>query len=1625
MRRKIAALLSIVLLIGIFRGVPTFANSNVKANDKLGFKELSVEVKDNKGTIIQKPQGIKYEKDRLRLVEGPLVDEVAMEWKIADDTAPRNGTYTLDYYIEGGTTTNPKLYNIVFTYGVNTKENNQIDVEVQVKDEQGRVVATNYIPYNPPYGDTDSKVREETTSYKGTLKLNTNTVSVDKEIVLAIGNLSKAKMFVENNKIYVSVTGIKKDYITTFSLSYKRDMNADEETVDFNAFKGIEEFQILPTHLTTELNITTNASLKLSSQTVIDLDKTVGEGELGIEAGSRPGVVVTLSKPKVLVKDGTPKFVTIDQVNTGNKTRQAEIYLEELLGKDSSVGGQKQIKLQFELKNDAPVIDTKDKKQKGRILSHGEKFELYLVKDKSLEGLVENQYKDALVEWPYLEEGMLLNGEISFGGTFFSDTNKTLRFKPDKVGYTYVRYYIYRLTQEDISFKVVPYNISGPVTYTLLKAAAFDSVWDELDKRHYQDKPASEQITLTTKKGYKEKYKISMSTGSDRGEFESQIVQYNGDNDLVPPPYSEIMNVDNVYVVPDDFTVSQGTNTSIKAVGLDMEWRALEREALLSYLKTGNIYYELYLSDSSSKVGKPIKVFKVYLEGNDIKLADYAGTVKGELVYDTARNSFIAKGVVLKDPSTDSNKWEVLEIPQYEGLTQYPEDIKVKEEGDYIVPNTYYLTVRPVYDKKDDSKLAISKYSNPKSIALDIVRKVLPTPETIQSKPLTDDSDRLNQSIYFSPVDLESYVKYMLDPLGLKLHPEGESMKYRYARTYEIYLYQNKVDTGSTEQVPFDKVKEVSYIKDEEGRIGVELDPDQKTFMREENGALLINYDSTINSLPEEELQELIIKELEPNTPYYIQIRTKIDLYSETGKVLQKQVYSVLSKIHSFTTSTKPLPPSPQEQVPPAPEKFFIDSQPNNTTVKLGWEEAEFAFNHKGNIYYEILRSDSAAMDKDDISRLLAIEKVLARNTRYKGFHTEDEYIQTYKSGSWINLEPQQKSNFLRLEENDLRPNSVYYYYIRTVYKLEGEKIYSDWITLPVTTPPLDAPINLKVEPESVYTYDAQHEVVISFLAPIPKDSKVPEEFEFDIAIKGENDEDYRLDYSNILIKEEEGSKEYRKFIYKIKGLTHGIRYDIKVRVVDKTKEEKIYSIYSDNVIVRTDFSEEDQNKENTFNKYLEIYDREAEKLKRNPYWEVDYSVSESIYKYRQSYISAELASFKTYELVTQEDGKSVYYYLPNTFFEEMLKSNTLVTIKLDQYSATLRPSILQGNEQIKAARQNVKDGRYKDFYIGVQFTLTNLTGKIQEQEIISPEIMMNLDIIYLDKEDLIIEDTIIDALDKLIDDGREEVVDDLEDKIKDGKIDEDVLNGIIDKVLEKVVDKHITRVDKILNQAIKRTIELNTIQKEIYLEGLIDSYGIKAYYFNQSKWEEVYVYNTGNTVAIELSRLGSYTFVGAKGDSNLVPNIPGGSDLISKYTLTDFIDVENGLERTVTKEKLYGAVARVLGARRGTDYNLYLKDRGIKLIVPNTLYQPVRQDEAIYIVMQAYEKMYYKNLNSMYISNKLRVENIGAFQPIYRTYVYGAVELGVVVPEGNKVLPSKSITAKDIIRMLSKIVPK
>lgn len=594
---------------------------------------------------------------------------------------------------------------------------------------------------------------------------------------------------------------------------------------------------------------------------------------------------------------------------------------------------------------------------------------------------------------------------------------------------------------------------------------------------------------------------------------------------------------------------------------------------------------------------------------------------------------------------------------------------------------------------------------------------------------------------------------------------------------------------------------------------------------------------------------------------------------------------------------------------------------------------------------------------------------------------------------------------------------------------IDGKAVKSKWIMVPVTTSPVNPPINLKVEPSKNYDHDTKKEIVISFDAPIPEGANVPSDFDFDFAVKSELDDDYKTSYSvtRVTSKEDEAltPSGYTHFVYKITGLKSNKRYDIKVRIIDKTKPilatgSYPTSLYCDKVTTRTDYDEEEAAQDNKFEEYLKKFDSEVEKLKRKPYWVVKDGTT---YKYRESYLTTELGVQKEYELVGGEDTSKLYYYLPASTFDTATNSNTIIKVTLGNHTLSIRPNtLLNTNDAINAAIKKMGSRSIKDYYVGLEFKVTSYSDKIKGSTPLTPQISVNMELIYMDQTELITEDDIMIALNKIVEKERLHFINNLEKKVYNGKIADDILQELIDDAMEDIQDDHEDDVADILSDHRNKKVTINTIDKAMLLTSVIDAFAVDAYYFSGA-WVGVESYQVGTSFAIEAEKLGNYIFTGQADLLTTVPSLAPYQSFISKYNLTDFFELTEYMIKTAaTKEQVYGATARIMGAKRGTDYTNYLKNNGIKGITTIGLNKSIRQDEAIYIIMQAYEKRYNRKIASVVIKNKQSVQNIGAFQSIYRTYVYVGVELKIVENPNSKVLPSKEMTAEEIIKMLYKM---
>lgn len=1428
----------------------------------------------------------------------------------------------------------------------------------------------------------------------------------------------------KDGSVHFQTSYIKDGNITPFSLQYA---NGAKETIKI--LTGVEGYTVSPMHVDVKDNIITNKEVIL----------TPGTGE---KPGFKPGIKIDFKRPKQW-NEQTKKFQTLDQA-VDQAVAQNMVGTLELADLTDTATA----RLLFNLDEDSKVTGL-DKDKNNNLINQNKKIKYDdITKTYSLYLTKEDIAHEHIIKWETLDESMILKrvqlSLIQKDGVDGEKAHALGSFTPQppsKGRYTYLGYTIKRSSMEEAFLQVQPYNGARNTEYTYVVQVAANIVdgaakWVDLVEHKYMttgqnaEKPFTIPVPFSS--NFDDQY-YRVIAKYNQVIMNSQVLHYQPNKDLtVPPPTPVIQMIDNIYVVP---PLKQGGKP--EAIGFDLTWSApkntSQNKALNKLLEQGNIYYELFFHEdlkSTEGKGTLTKVFKVSLdEENQISVQPHAGTAGKEPVgirYNPSKDTFTIENIVLKN--LGQTGWEQIEIidptddEAYEEGSIYPEFDVTNNMKSQDIPGVYYITMKALYEKIDaDVPMGSSNLSNPKSITLSPLDEVIPVPTKIESKHEPDENDLsiISQSISWDNIDLDRYIKQMLDPLNVVVGQDGQGI-------YEVYLYQDK----NIDKLNF--TKEIPRVTDLDRTKSYKLDDNDLEDLRK-GGVIRLDYKGSSNIGK----NNVTLDRLDANQVYYTTIRVRLDVKNkQDGKDVEKR-YSVFSKEHTFTAITNPNEPGPGERVPPVPEALQIIAQPNNTTAKIGWKAPDYNKQEDEIMYYQMLRLDSRQLAIEENSRLLSIKKLINIDGKneMQAWRTKEALVDQYtkNTDTWAKVVPEQASNKLQLEDIGLSPNRIYYYYVRTVLLVEGEEVYSSWVGIPVTTDPIQKPVKLKVEDTESYPHDPKREIVVSFLAPIPKNAKIPEEYDFDIAVQGELDESYKLDYAVTRVASKEDEKNiqtgYTHLVYKITNVKPGKRYDIKVRVIDKVigvvNGEHPKSLYADRVTTRTHFDQDEQDQDDKFKEYLKYFEDKAEALRRKPYWILDENKKGFSAKYRSNYIVPEINSTKTYKLAIQEGITDFTYYMPASVMASTNLNQTSFEIKQDHVTYSIRPSTITTElKELKEALEDISAKRIRDYYVSFRFRQVPTLSRSGIDPFLTPQIIVDIELVRLKEEDLFLEDDILIALNKEISSEKSRFISDIERALERGKITKEALDSIVEQSITGIEKNHQKDVKSILKQNTSKVVSIDNWNKSMLIMATIDGNAMAQGYRVERQEIPLTTFNVGAGYGIEANQSGIYIFKGQKVNIPVIPGAGGASNLVVKYQLTDFFGTNGGISPNdiVIKRDVLGAMARVLGAPRGADYIQYLKQMDIKGVNNVGTNLPLKKGEGIYLLMQVYEKTHQKLINSVYIKNRNAISNIREFNQLHQQYVLVAVD-SKIIDIGSGINPNDFIQVKDILQILTNVM--
>ena len=1583
MRKRISFLLSLIMLFSMCPIEQVYAapasGIDLKYLEKVGIQETE--------------EG---------LVEAEIskeAEEATLEWSIEEGA----GKYELLYSSDTVKDVRDDTARISLGFEVGkdkagTPNPNRIKVTASITDSTDTKKEVIVYKHNSPYKGTYTQIMSAPATpgeYVEELSMPSagQAVAVSaEEMSLKIGNNLLVRMKTDGKTIKLWTNEINKGYITDFELWYDGTLQ-DTERV----FPGLAGVKISSVHLNGDL-VDRTTPIDASSSTETDY------------AGSRPGVKVEFSRP--MVRDvASKKYVPI----SGSEAEKVKVALnlQTKLEPDNTVQTNQKL-VEFDLSGNGPVTGDNIPSGKRPELD-GNTMALYFLKDESYSGNSVHA-----IEWPALEESMVIGGSLTLSGSVQSGSSQYQIMTGNvalPTGYTYLRYVPEQTNPGEVTLQVTPYKYKGKITYEVYAVngkatnniATSNCLFGTYNFTYDPSEPERKlQIPMPT--GAESTFMIKAILAKESTEAVSQKVYYNinGDNVVVKPYTPQIKEINKIYVIPEG-------ETGVEAAGFTMTWRAPKEEKLKETLKDGKtLYYELTLYDGNKANKAIIAIYKMQLDGTQIK-ATQVGRSNGEVIYDRDNEQFMATNVILKD--IEHAYWEKISLPNYyENGSSYPtiDESSYVDGLTYRIPSSFYLTMRTVLDS-GTTLITSATESEVYPLTLDKTTEVVPAPSVFSTVKKTDSTDL---TFNFENVSVKNFADLILTPANWYL--KGSTLNMTLPGSYEIYLYQaNYLEGNTSKKNDMTDGELLSAIKTNDTNKlylineTLQTTPAALSFTTHHEALDALRSGKIVGfTMKGEDLKggtnSIDLKGLDPNQSYYVRIRTKLESErTKNGNHEERTDISLFSKIYGFTTTTVTKPVEPDEEVPPTPKEYTATARDNSSAI-LHWKDPDLTLSNNDKLIYEIIRTTEQQIQPDLLKRNVKASDIVSKESAKKAVLLDSsQYVKKDIEGNLT----------YELVDETLQPNTVYYYYIRTVYNGAA----SDWIYQPVTTANIEKPISLKAFNATKTTVD------ISFLAKVAN-SALYNTFDFGIAIQGGDSEEWKTisasSLQKITVANHETQEGYNYYAYRITDLIPGKRYNIKVCVIDKTKDQidgkYQQSLYTDSVYIRTEYDQEQQDKEDKYEEYLDKFDKEVEKLRRKAYWTVEDGTT---YKYRADYLKADMGLNKEYTLVSDERSNEAYYYLPASVLTQMNDNGTILKVQLGNEEVAIRPdTITNDHELIKEAAQLIDANKLEDYYLAIRVKKSNYSGQINGEDTVSPKIDISMSLTYMRQEDILTEADIMEALEDIIKTKRETFISKLETKINKGKLEDDVLQEIIDDVLADVEDRHISKVSKIMDRQVKKTIKFTTINKAMLITHTGDHAGVNAYY-DSSNWISVQVYSMGSNFAIEAQYLGGYIFTGQKPLINTAPSVAPYQDFINKYQLTEFFTMDSYmLKVAVTKEQLYGAVAKVMGAKQGTDYVVYLNNKGIKGLSKLGLKNTVRQDESIYIIMQAYEQINNRKVASVKVKDKQGVQNIGAFQPIYRDYVYAAVELKVVTPVEKRVIPSKQMTGEEIIKMLYKI---
>ncbi|GHV40013.1 hypothetical protein FACS189490_04550 [Clostridia bacterium] len=768
--------------------------------------------------------------------------------------------------------------------------------------------------------------------------------------------------------------------------------------------------------------------------------------------------------------------------------------------------------------------------------------------------------------------------------------------------------------------------------------------------------------------------------------------------------------------------------------------------------------------------------------------------------------------------------------------------------------------------------------------------------------------------------------------------------------------------------------------------------------------------------------------------------------------------YPTLSNVAAILTKTDLAVPSPGENIPAMPNPIWEREEARSTKLTIHWDQIPSSDANGVANEYEIIRVKETPITPPDKLKIRnmtigdylkyeldvensKVETIALKTNTKEPVWTVLEYDykgkQFVRPATYTAFEATIEDGALWLDDNTVVPNSVYYYYVRTVQSIDGFVTYSPWNGVAATTRPVEGPIHLEiVRGNPLYPYNLLTETVIAFDAPISDLGQLGIDYDLYYSLKLSNKpwaDDVKMDakvLAESAVRLSDDMNGYYHFTYKISGLVSGAEYSVRVRMRDNANRD--WSMFSNVVTTRTNLDQGEYDNKKETDSWLDYVGERLEELIKRPIYYTQDTKSELDGIYRPTMINGVLSNQGAeIDLMPSENGAGkLVYYLPGSVIDEVNNRGKVLTAT--DAETGMKVILSKGSidftydETIYSVKNDIGKHVYGDYALRLTVTFQQINDVIDGFDVFGKQVTVTLECVAVS--------TSLTEWDKAVAARYKELIGGNLFSEADKKTLSDMIrNGSQNTELVKYADGIYARAKASLQQETRAMLSAITAKTYgmsgfaapvmIVSQPTPENGTVRGYTKIGGKWSPTDTLTYGNGKAIRTAEQGVFAF--AAGIVNLpgTENILGNSvftPIIAKYALEDYLGKGAAFSLTdnVTLYAVAGIVARVAGAQKTADPVKYLNGMGYTVSARNS--QSATKEETLYLFMALYEIKTGTKAEQMKITNLNKTAQITNLDKKYVPYVRAAYQIGLY--EDTRMNAKQNFTNEDVLGILLKL---